>query len=191
MMSSTTQQTIRSRMAAFVQVLCLALAAGCNSEPRAFESAFSERQQVKGNADTVAASLDETWAAAMEVLSQQGFLVQQADTASRVILATREIHDAEDEELTYTVSVTLTLQPAAERLTRVMLAASQTTEIHRQERTWWHLLWMIPLFPTGTSYTAVVVDRDTVQSPQFYGDFFDAVKASCAARSTAQLINRD
>jgi len=190
-MTSSAKLSLRSRLAAFLPVLCLALAAGCSSQPRAFESAFSERQQVKGNADSVAASLDETWAASMEVLSQQGFLVQQADTASRVILATRELHDADDDELTYTVSATLTLQPAAERLTRVMLAASQTTEMHTQEHTWWHLLWMIPLFPTGTSYTTVVVDRDTVQSAQFYGDFFDAVKASCAARPTAQVTSRD
>jgi hypothetical protein len=190
MLSSGTPSPRSARSVLWVPVVALLLLAGCSSTPRSYERAFSASQQMKGNAESIAAPMDVTWAAAMEVLSQQGFLVQQADTSSRIILATREIRDAEDEELTYTISATLTLFPSADALTRIMIAASQTTEMHTSEHTWWHLLWIIPLFPTGTEYTTVVVDRDTVQSPQFYVDFLDAVKASCATRTGSQAVTR-
>lgn len=57
-----------------------------------------------------------------------------------------------------------------------MVAANQTTELHKNSYTWWRLLWLIPVFPTGTEYTTVVVERDTVHSPKAYSDFFGAVK---------------
>jgi hypothetical protein len=53
----------------------------------------------------------------------------------------------------------------------VLVAANQTTEMHKKEYRWWKLLWLIPLFPTGSDYTTVVVNRDTVRSPQFIGIF--------------------
>jgi hypothetical protein len=188
MMTPASKLPRRSRTALWAPALGLLLAAGCSSAPRTWEGAFSEKQQMKGNSESIAAPMDQAWSASMAVLAQQGFLVQQADATNHVILATREIHDAKDDELTYTISATLTLAPAADRVTRVMLAANQTTEMHTQEHTWWHLLWMIPLFPTGTSYTTVVTDRDTVQSPQFYGDFFAAVKASCASTAASPPV---
>ncbi|MEK6619266.1 MAG: hypothetical protein AABY90_11280 [Nitrospirota bacterium] len=123
--------------------------------------------------------MDTTWESVLEVLAQQGFLIQQADTKSRIILAHREIRDTEDKDLSYTVTATLTLFPSAAQITRVIVAANQTTEMHKKEYRWWKLLWLIPLIPTGTDYTTVVVNRDTVRSPQFYQDFFGAVKKAC------------
>lgn len=82
----------------------------------------------------------------------------------------------EDKDLSHTLSSTITLFPSGEQLTRVMVAANQTTELHKKSYTWWHLLWLIPIFPVGTEYTTVVVERDTVRSPQVYSDFFGAIK---------------
>jgi hypothetical protein len=61
-------------------------------------------------------------------------------------------------------------------MTQVIAAANQTTEMHKKVYTWWHLLWLIPIFPTGSEYTTVVVNRDTVHNPQLYRDFFTSVK---------------
>lgn len=157
--------------------------AGCSSNPPQYEGAFSASQQIKGNSESIAAPLEPTWGSALEVLAQQGFLVQQADAKNHIILATKEIRSKEDKALSHTVSATLTLFPVSDQVTRVMLAANQTTNLHKKNYTWWHLFWLIPLFPTGTEYTTVVVDRDTVRSPQFYGDFFGALKQKQTEKS--------
>ena len=165
-----------SRWASLLFVL---LVMGCSSEPAHYEGAFSASQQVKGNSESISAPMDKTWGCVLEVLSQQGFLIQQADQKSRIILANREMRSKDDTDLSHTVTATITLLPSTDQLTRVMIAANQTTELHKKSYTWWHLLWIVPLFPTGTEYTTVVVERDTVRSPQFYNDFFAAVKKSC------------
>ncbi|MDP1767964.1 MAG: hypothetical protein Q8L74_04065 [Nitrospirota bacterium] len=165
-----------ARWAVLVVVLLLV---GCSSEPAHYEGAFSASQQVKGNSESISAPIDMAWGAVLEILSQQGFLIQQADAKSHIILANREMRSKEDKDLSHTVSATVTLLPSSDQLTRVMVAANQTTELHKKSYTWWHLLWIIPVFPTGTEYTTVVVERDTVRSPQFYNDFFGAVKKSC------------
>ena len=90
-----------------------------------------------------------------------------------------EIRDDKDNDLSYTVSATITLIPLSEQTTRVLVAANQTTEMHRKEYRWWKLLWILPIFPVGSEYTTVVVNRDTVRSPQFYQDLFAATKSLC------------
>ncbi len=162
-----------NRWACFLIVL---LVMGCSSDPPHYEGAFSASQQVKGNAESISAPMDMTWGAVLEVLSQQGFLIQQADAKSHIILANREMRSKEDKDLSHTLTSTITLFPSGDQLTRVMVAANQTTELHKKSYTWWHLLWLIPIFPVGTEYTTVVVERDTVRSPQVYSDFFGAVK---------------
>jgi hypothetical protein len=163
--------------------LCL-IAVSCSSQP-SYEDAFSTHHQVQGSVESLPASVDIAWGSVLEVLAQQGFLVQQADAKSHIILANREIRDTQDQDMSYAVSATLTFVPMAEQITRVLVAANQTTEMHKKEYRWWKLLWLIPIFPTGSDYTTVVVNRDTVRSPQFYRDFFTAAKRSCEEKSAA------
>jgi hypothetical protein len=163
----------------WISLLFVLLVVGCSSDPPHYEGAFSASQQVKGNSESISAPMDVTWGAILEVLSQQGFLIQQADSKSRIILVSREMRSKEDPDLSHTVAATITVFPSGDQLTRVMVAANQTTELHKKDYVWWHLLWIVPLFPIGSEYTTVVVDRDTVRSPQFYSDFFGAVKKSC------------
>ena len=162
----------------WASLLFVLLVVGCSSEPPHYEGAFSASQQVKGNSESISAPMDMTWGAVLEVLSQQGFLIQQADSKSRIILANREMRSKEDKDLSHTVTGTVTLLPSSDQVTRVMVAANQTTELHKKVYVWWHLLWVVPIFPVGTDYTTVVVERDTVRSPQFYSDFFGAVKSA-------------
>ncbi len=159
---------------------------GCSSTPPQYEEAFSSGQQVKGNAESISAPMEPTWGSVLEVLAQQGFLVQQADAKNHIILATKEIRSKEDKALSHTVTATVTLFPSSDQITRIMIAANQTTELHKKSYTWWHLLWLIPLFPTGTEYTTVVVDRDTVRSPQFYADFFSGVRQVVESKTGAK-----
>ena len=178
MLSSSIAQPSRSSFPrCWIAVLGLVVSA-CGTTT-AYEGAFSTQHQIKGNADSISAPLDVTWRSVVEVMAQRGWLIQQADTQSHLILAHREMRDAEDSELSYALSATVTLVPVTDQITKVIAAANQTTEAHIKEYTWWHLLWLIPIFPTGSEYTTVVVDRDTVHDPQLYADFFDAVRKQC------------
>ena len=151
---------------------------GC-ATPTTQDHAFSEQSKIKGNSDSIPASMDVTWASVLEVMAERGWLMQQADTKSHVILATREIRDEQDKDLSHSLSATVTLVPVSDQITHVIAAANETTELHKESHDWWHLLWLIPIFPTGTEYTTVVVNRDTVHNPQLYQDFFDAVTKRC------------
>lgn len=180
-MRDVTKQTYVFRLlqgTRWTSLLLVLLVVACSSTPPHYEGAFSASQQVKGNAESISAPMDMTWGVILEVLSQQGFLIQQADSKSRIILANREMRAKDDHDLSHTIAATITLLPSSDQMTRVMVAANQTTELHKKAYTWWHLLWIIPIVPTGTDYTTVVVERDTVRSPQFYSDFFAAVKKS-------------
>ena len=158
-------------------VVAAFLFGGCASTP-SYEDAFSAGQQVHGSMESIPAPMARTWAEAMGLLAQQGFIVQQADDKSHIILMSRELRDQKDKDFSYTITATLTFVPLSEEITRVMVAANQSTEMHRKEYIWWHLLWIIPIVPIGTNYTTVVVNRDTVRSPQFYHDFFDGLLKS-------------
>ncbi len=152
--------------------LCVA---GCASEP-SYRQAFDSSQQIEGNTESIASTPDKTWIASLQVLSQQGFMVRSADKSNDVILADREMADQNDKNVSYQITSTVTLVPLGQNITQVSLAANQTTEFHRKQYVWWHLLWLIPLFPIGSEYTSVVTHRGTVQNPEFYAGFFDNLK---------------
>ncbi|MGZ4961436.1 MAG: hypothetical protein ACXWC8_02670 [Limisphaerales bacterium] len=167
----------------------LLLVGGC-ATPTTQNHAFSEQNKIKGNSDSIAAPIDVTWASVLEVMAERGWLMQQADTKSHVILATREIRDEDDKDLSHSLSAAVTLVPTTEKITHVIVAANQTTEMHKKSYDWWHLLWLIPIFPTGTEYTTVVVNRDTMHNPQLYQDFFNAVTSRCNEKKILSLSDR-
>jgi len=160
---------------AMILLVGLVLLSGCGSEP-SYRQAFNSSEQIQGNTESISASEDRTWAASLRVLSQQGFMVRSADKANAIILADREMTDQNDKNVSYQITSTVTFVPLGQGITQVSLAANQTTELHRKEYVWWHLLWLIPLFPIGSEYNAVVTQRGTVQNPEFYAGFFDNLK---------------
>jgi hypothetical protein len=154
---------------------------GCASAPN-YSDAFSSSETMKGNAESIPAAADIVWTSALEVVVQQGFNIEQADAKGRIMHVTKEIRNRDDKEFSHTVKGTITMVPLSEQKTRVMLSANQTTELHKKSYVWWHLLWMIPIFPVGTEYTTVVTDRDTVRSPEFYQSFFSELTKSLAEK---------
>lgn len=166
-------------------ILSSLIMGGCASAPN-YGDAFSSSETMKGNAESIAAAADIIWASALEVVVQQGFNIEQADAKGRILHVTKEIRNRDDKEFSHTVKATITMVPLSDQQTRVMLSANQTTELHKKSYVWWHLLWMIPIFPTGTEYTTVVTDRDTVRSPEFYQSFFsELTKALAEKQKTA------
>ncbi len=154
---------------------------GCASAPN-YGDAFSSSETMKGNAESIPAAADTVWVSALEVVVQQGFNIERADAQGRILHVTKEIRNREDKEFSHTVKGTITMVPLSDKLTRVMLSANQTTELHKKSYVWWHLLWMIPIFPVGTEYTTVVTERDTVRAPEFYKSFFSELTKSLAEK---------
>ena len=109
--------------------------------------------------------MDAAWGCVLEVMATRGWLIQQADAKSHLILAHREMRDKEDTDLSHSITATVTLVSTTDQTTQVIAAANITTELHKKSYTWWHLLWLIPIFPTGSEYTTVVVNRDPVHNP--------------------------
>jgi hypothetical protein len=162
-------------------ILSSLIMGGCASAPN-YGDAFSPTETVKGNAESMPGSADIVWASALEVVVQQGFNIERADAQGRIMHVTKEIRNRDDKEFSHTVKSTITMVPLSDKLTRVMLSANQTTELHKKSYVWWHLLWMIPIFPTGTEYTTVVTERDTVRAPEFYKSFFSELAKSLAEK---------
>lgn len=179
MMTSSRTKSGWAAVSTILLLACLALLVSACSTPSTYQNAFSEQHQIKGNTESFAAPLDVVWASVLEVMAQRGWLIQQTDTKSHLILAHREIRDKDDEDISHAITATVTVIPTSEQITQVIAAANKTTEMHKKSYTWWRLLWLIPLFPTGTEYTSVVVGRDTVHDAQLYQDFFTAVKKRC------------
>lgn len=179
MMTSSRTNSGQVTVTSLLLLACLAVFISACSTSSTYQNAFSEQHQIKGNTESIAAPIDVVWASVLEVMAQRGWLIQQTDIKSHLILAHREIRDEKDKDLSHAITATVTIIPTSEQITQVIAAANKTTEMHKKSYTWWHLLWLIPLFPTGSEYTTVVVDRDTVHDAQLYQDFFTAVKKRC------------
>jgi len=164
-----------ARLPGWGAALALALLAGCGSQD-GYHAAFHPKEALSGNSRVFQAVPEDAFTAVKLTLVKQGFTVEQADLRSGIIKAARNLQDAEDPSVSYNISATADLtRAAAANGTMVTLAASQQTVLHRQWHTWWHLLWIIPLFPTGTEYQTVVTSEGSIRKESFYEDFFNAV----------------
>jgi len=171
------------RMRAFLIVGLLCWGSGCALVPSSsYEGAFSAGQQVTGSAESIPAPIELTWGGALDVLSRQGFLVQQTDEKSHTILANLVMRDQQEKDFSYSVTAAVTLIPLDDQNTRVMVAANQTTELHRTQYQWWFLFGLIPIYHVGVNDMTTVVGRDTVRSLQFYQNFFSALNRYVEAK---------
>ncbi|MEI6146482.1 MAG: hypothetical protein WCP66_08715 [Methylococcales bacterium] len=158
------------------------LVTGCATKAN-YQEAFADKEAISGSSQVIAAPADVIFDAALEVTSQQGFNVDAVDPKGRVLAVTKEIQNNEDQEISHTIKSTVTVIPVSEQQARVMLSANQITELHKKSTVWFHLLWVLPLFPYDTEYTTVVTDRGTVHEPEFYTSFFSKLNQSVAAKN--------
>jgi hypothetical protein len=171
------------RIRALLMVGLFCWCGGCIVAPSSsYEGAFSAGQQVQGSAESIPAPIDMTWSGALEVLSRQGFLIQQTDEHSHTVLANRVMRDRQENNFSYSVTVAVTLIPLGDQNTRVLVAANQITELHRTQYQWWFLFGLIPIYHVGVNDITTVVGRDTVHSLRFYQDFFSALNKNVEAK---------
>lgn len=159
---------------------------GCASTQLA-NQAFNDVTALKGNTTEFNLSQGQVLAATKQVMIRHGFAIDSVDTNSGLIKATREFSDNEDKEKSYKITASAYVTELAPELSSVALSASQQTTLHRQWTTWWHLLWIIPIIPTGTEYQTVVVEAGNITDKGFYNDFFKDVRTTGEAIKAAEL----
>ncbi|MGH8457436.1 MAG: hypothetical protein ACRETE_10650, partial [Stenotrophobium sp.] len=146
----------------------LVLLAGCAASGD-YRKAFDEAKSLHGNSQVYAAPADRAQRAVIGAYIKNGFTIKQAQ--QDVITAERTIQDSGDADMSYIITSSAVVAPLDVNSTSVSLSANQQSVLHRKTYDWWHLLWIIPLFPVGTEYQTVVTSESTVDDPAFYSGF--------------------
>jgi hypothetical protein len=182
------------RSYALIAVLAMSVSA-CATQTASYRTAFDSEKAISGNSQVFKASEDRVWDATLATLAKQGFTVGEASKDGGVINATRLMSDPNDHALSYEVTCTVTVVDQSSKDTAVSMAANEKTIRHQKYHDWWHLLWLIPIFPTGTEYRTVVRHEGTVTDNTFYSEFFAGVKSelkvsSASAQSGSGSVKR-
>ncbi len=170
---------------------CAALPA-CASQNDAYREATSPRTGLKGNGALIYTPYPRVVAATQEVLTSQAFIIdsvsatQGSTSPITEIKATRIMSDAKNPEVSYRISLVTTIIPTAEgKSSRVVIAANQQTSLHRKWHDWWHLLWIVPVIPTGTEYQTVVSSEGDIKDPKFYANLIESIRKACEGSTSA------
>jgi hypothetical protein len=173
-----------TRLASLAGLLALG---GCATQS-GYQSALAQHTALTGNSRTFRAPPDQTFSSAKLTLVRQGFTIENADLQTGLIKATRNLQDKEDENVSYNVVASVDITPTSSARTEsiVTASASQQTVLHREWHTWWHLLWILPLIPTGTEYQTVVTKEGNITEPGLYNDLFAAMEKDLQSRPAAE-----
>jgi len=185
------QAMLRTRTGLTLTALAFAslLAAGCAGNNEAYRQAFAAKSAPAGNGHVVNAPQEQALRAAKLLLARQGFAIDSVDSAAGIIKASRGMQDYSNDALTYDIAATVDVSERSSNSSIVSLAASQKSILHRSWHEWWHLLWIIPLFPIGTQYENTVVAEGDVTDPAFYQAFFTNLDQSLAMTPGGQPDN--
>ncbi len=160
-------------------LLSSALLSGCTTTD-SYNQAFTHKSAPAGNGHHINADQNRAFKAARAELVQQGFAIQSMDSNLGVIKATRGVQDLRNKDMTYSIVATVDITNIDANSSIVSLAANQQSILHTVSHDWWHLLFIIPLFPIGTHYENVVVNEGEVIDPKFYQGFFDGLNQNLA-----------
>lgn len=159
----------------FVAIMALA---GCANNQQGYQKAFDSQNSLTQNQCAFTQSCDGIFKIVKQTFIQQGFTIESADSKSGIVKAIRNMEDKENPEISYNIHASADISEVTGAETNVSLAASQQTILHRASTTWWHLLWILPIIPTGTEYQTLVIKEGNITEPGFYTDFFNSLKIS-------------
>ncbi len=168
---------IKTPSAMFTQIFALLVAiviSGCAS-PTGHQMAFSDKTALVGNIRHLDFSKSQAIRVSEQELIHRGFTIDNVDSNAGLIKATRNFQDTAVPEQSYIVTASVYAFESGPESCTVTLSASQQTILHREWKTWWHLLWLIPIFPTGTEYQTVVIREGNITDPGVYANFFTAI----------------
>ena len=173
-----------SRLLQMILFLAIITLIGCATQQE-YQKEFDSQHSLTQNQCTFKQSTDSIFIIAKQVFIQQGFTIENADLKSGIIKAVRNMQDQKSDEFSYNIHASVDISEEAGDQSIVSLAASQQTILHRSTYTWWHLLWIIPIIPTGIEYQTVVVKEGNVTDPGFYTDFFNSLKVAVTKHDMA------
>ena len=171
------QKTSNRLLVMFLPVVIMALA-GCANNQQGYQKAFDSQHSLTQNQSSFSQPAESVFKIVKQTFVQQGFTVESADFKSGMVKAVRNMQDRDDAEISYNIHASADISEVTGVETNVTLAASQQTILHRSTTTWWHLLWILPIIPTGTEYQTLVVKEGNITEPGFYTDFFNTLKIS-------------
>jgi hypothetical protein len=141
-----------------------------------YNKAFDSQHALVQNQCSFSQSADNIFKVTKQVFVQRGFTIENADSKSGIMKAIRNMADKDDSEISYNIHASADISDITTDETKLSLAASQQTILHRSSLTWWKLLWILPLFPTGTEYQTLVIKEGNITDPVLYNDFCNAVR---------------
>lgn len=157
---------------------------GCASSQQ-YNKAFDSQHALLQNQCSFSQPADSIFKVTKQVFVQRGFTIESADIKSGIMKAVRNMADKEDEEISYNIHASADISEITTDETQLSLAASQQTILHRSSLTWWKLLWILPLFPTGTEYQTLVIKEGNITDPVLYNDFCNAVRVEATKQDLA------
>jgi hypothetical protein len=173
-----------SKLLQIIMFIVIVTLIGCATQQE-YQKAFDSQHSLTQNQCTFKQSSDSIFMIAKQVFIQQGFTIESADLKSGIIKAVRNMQDKENPEFSYNINASVDISEEAGSQSTVSLAASQQTILHRATTTWWHLLWILPIIPTGTEYQTLVVKEGNITDPGFYTDFFNSLKVAVTKHDMA------
>lgn len=171
------KKTGRLLLPTFLFGAFLALA-GCAGDQQGYRQAFDAQHSLTQNQASYPHPAEPIFKIVKQTFTQQGFTIESADLKAGIVKAVRNMADKSDSDISYNIHVSTDISEVAGADTNVAMAASQQTVLHRSTTTWWHLLWILPIIPTGTEYQTLVIKEGNITDPVFYADFFNSLKVA-------------
>lgn len=150
-----------------------------------YNKAFDSQNALVQNQCSFSQSADNIFKVTKQIFVQRGFTIENADSKSGIMKAVRILADDVDSEISYNIHASADISEITTDETKLSLAASQQTILHRSSLTWWKLLWILPLIPTGTEYQTLVIKEGNITDPVLYNDFCNAVRVEATKQDVA------
>jgi hypothetical protein len=173
-----------SKLLKFFLLSVIMTLTGCAGNQH-YNKAFDSQHALVQNQCSFSQSADNIFKVTKQVFVQRGFTIENADSKSGIMKAVRNMADKEDSEISYNIHASADISEITPDETKLSLAASQQTILHRASLTWWKLLWILPLFPTGTEYQTLVIKEGNITDPVLYNDFCNAVRVEATKQDVA------
>jgi len=167
-----------SRLLRWFLIVAIMTITGCANNQQAYQKAFDSQHSLIQNQSNFTQSPESIFKIVKQIYIQQGFTIESADLKSGIVKAVRNMQDKENSEISYNISASADISEVTDAETTVSLSASEQTILHRASTTWWHLLWILPIIPTGTEYQTLVIKEGNITDPGFYTDFFNSVRVA-------------
>lgn len=167
----------------FLGCLLLFTMSACSST-NPYDNAFDESKAPAGAPQTISGDQTSVMKSVKWVLVKQGFVIQKDDPVAGTVTAERDYVDPDDSAKTYLIDVNVAVQSGSLKNNSIVaMSATQNTILHTKEHTWWHLLWILPIIPTGTVYQTVATGEGTVGDKKFYTHFYDQLREQMSSKS--------